>query len=259
MAGATIWKGSIHFGSTDVGVKLHAAVREERVQFHLLHARDQERLRQQMICAYEKRPVPATEQAKGFEAGEGKYVIMDPEELEQLVPASDRKIEVLEFVRSGQIDPFFVDRVYYLEPDMTGIQGKGYHALVKALQDLAVEGICTWTMRKRSFIGALQARGSALRLKTLRYADEVVPTASLGLQDVPLSERELNIGSGLIDKMTAPFEPHKFADEHRKKLQEMIAKKARGEQLAVTAPRRLEPTGPDDLLQALEASLKKAA
>ena len=40
MAGAAIWKGYIHFGDIDVPVKLHTAVKEERIQFHLLHRRD---------------------------------------------------------------------------------------------------------------------------------------------------------------------------------------------------------------------------
>jgi DNA end-binding protein Ku len=259
MSGATIWKGYIHFGETDVPVKLHSAVREERIQFHLLHTRDQARLRQQMICALEKRPVPAEEQSKGFEVEKGKYIIVDPEELEQIVPESNRMIEVHEFVTAAQIDPLFVDRVYYLEPDTTGIQGKGYATLARAMQELQVAGICTWTMRKRSYFGAVQASGRVLRLNTLRYVDEVVSAASLGLQDVPLSERELAIGSELIDKLTAPFEPLKFEDEHQKKLQEMIEKKARGENIAVLSPRRLRPTEPDELLQVLEASLKKAA
>jgi DNA end-binding protein Ku len=259
MAGATIWKGYIHFGDTDVAVKLHSAVREERIQFHLLHSRDQVRLRQQMICAYEKQPVPSEEQTKGFEVEEGKYLIVHPEELEQTVPENNRMIEIHEFVKTEQIDPIFVDRVYYLEPDLTNVQGKGYSALVSALKEMDVEGICTWTMRKRSYFGALQASGKVLRLSTLRYADEVIPAKSLGLQDVPLSEKELTIGSELIDKLTAPFEPQKFENEHQKKLQEMIEKKARGENIAVLTPRRLKPTEPDNLLQALEASLKKAA
>jgi DNA end-binding protein Ku len=256
MAGRAIWKGSIHFGDTDVPVKLHTAVKEERIQFHLLHRRDQLRLRQQMVCAYEKQPVPAEEQSKGFEVEEGKYVIVDPAELEQTVPESSRMIEIHEFVKTGQIDPIFFDRVYYLEPDM---EGKGYNALVKALKELDVAGICTWIMRKRSYFGALQARGKMLRLNTLRYADEVVQVGSLELQEVSLSEKELKIGSELIEKMTAPFEPQKFENEHQKKLQEMIDKKARGEKIAILVPRRLKPTESDKLLQALEASLKKAA
>jgi DNA end-binding protein Ku len=259
MAGATIWKGYIHFGDTDVAVKLHSAVKEERIQFHLLHTRDQVRLRQQMVCAYEKQPVPAEEQTKGFEVEDGKYIIVDPEELQQTVPESNRMIEVHEFVKTGQIDPIFLDRVYYLEPDIANIQGKGYGALVKALKEMDAVGICTWTMRKRSYLGALQASGKALRLNTLRYADEVASVKSLDLQDVPLSEKELTIGSDLIDKLTAPFEPRKFENEHQKKLQQMIEMKARGEKIAVLAPRRLKPTESDNLLQALEASLKKVA
>jgi DNA end-binding protein Ku len=259
MAGTTIWKGIIHFRNTDVPVKLHTAVKEERIQFHLLHRRDQVRLRQQMVCAYEKQPVPSEEQSKGFEVEDGKYIIIDPEELEQTTPESSRMIEVHEFVKTEQIDPIFLDRLYYLEPDIPDIHAKGYNALVGALKEMDVTGICTWTMRKRSYLGALQARGKILRLNTLRYADEVIPVESLKLQDVALSEKELKIGSDLINQLTAPFEPQKFENEHQKKLQDMIEKKARGEKIVVLAPRRLKATEPDRLLQALEASLKKAA
>jgi DNA end-binding protein Ku len=259
MAGATIWKGFIHFGETDVAVKLHSAVREERISFHLLHSTDQARLHQRMICAYEKQPVPGEEQIKGFEVEEGKYLIVDPAELEQTVPEQNRMIEIHEFVKAEQVAPVFVERVYTLEPDKSSPKGKGYAALVKALSDMGVVGICTWTMRKRSYFGALQAAGDVLRLNTLRHADEVVPAATLGLQTAELSERELSIGSELIEKMTAPFEPAKFVNEHEKKLQEMIDRKARGEKIEILEPRKLEPTGSDDLLKVLEESLKKAA
>jgi len=190
---------------------------------------------------------------------EGKYIIVDPEELEQTASESSRMIEVHEFVNTEQIDPIFFGRLYYLEPDNPDVQGKGFNALVKVLKELDVAGICTWTMRKRSYLGALQARGKILRLNTLRYADEVIPVESLQLEDVPVSEKELKIGSDLIKQLTAPFEPQKFVNEHQKKLQEMIEKKARGEKIAVLAPRHLKPTKSDELLQVLEASLKKAA
>jgi DNA end-binding protein Ku len=256
MAGRTIWKGNIQFGDVNVPVKLHTALREDRIQFHLLHRRDHARLRQQMVCAYEKKPVPMEEQAKGFELEEGKYIIVDPSELEQTAPESSRTIEVHEFVKTEQIDPVFRERVYYLEPDTSR---KTYNALVGALKDLDVEGICTWTMRKRSYLGALQLSGKILRLHTLRHADEVISVKSLELQKTSLSEKELKIGSYLIDQLTGHFQPHKFEDEHRKKLQYLIEKKARGEKIAVLRPRLLKPTASDKLLQALEASLKKVA
>lgn len=254
--GGAIWKGYIHFGETDVPVKLHAAVKEHRLQFHLLHKRDQVKLHQKMICAYEKVPVPPEEQIKGFEWEERRYILVDPAELEQAEPESSRMIEVHEFVKAAQIDPVFLERVYYLAPD-TPLTG--YNALVQALQEMDVEGICTWTMRKRTYLGALQARGKLLRLHTLRYADEVIPVKSLKLEKFSLSEKELEIGSYLVNQLTVPFQPQKFADEHQKKLQNLIERKARGEKIALLPPRRLKPTAPDKLLQALEASLKKVA
>jgi DNA end-binding protein Ku len=256
MAGGTIWKGAIHFGDTSVPVKLHAAVRDERIQFHLLHRSDLVRLHQQMICAYEKKPVPAESQTKGFEVEDGKYIIVDPEELEQTAPEGSRAIEVHEFVTVEQIDPMFLERVYYLEPDT--LLG-GYKELVEVLQETALAGICTWTMRKRSYLGALQASGKMLRLNTLRYADELVAVESLGLQEMPVSEKELRIGRDLIDQLSAPFLPQKFENEHRKKLQQLIEHKARGERITLLRPRLLKPTTSDKLLEALEASLKKVA
>jgi DNA end-binding protein Ku len=256
MAGRSIWKGHLRFGGVDVPVKLHTVVKEERISFHLLHKKDHVQLKQRMICAYEKMPVPLEDQIRGFKLEDGKYILIDPEELEQTQPEDSRIIEVHEFVKSAQIDPVFITRCYYLEPD---VQLKIYSALAAALTEMDVEGICTWTMRRRSYIGALQVSGKILRLNTLRYADEVIPVQSLELQNISLSEKELQIGSDLISRLTASFEPQKFENEHEKKLQKLIDKKARGEKIVILRPRRLKPTSSDNLLQTLEASLKKVA
>ena len=256
MAGRAIWKGNIHCGDMDVPVKLHPAVKEERIQFHLLHERDQVRLKQQMVCAFENAPVPPQEQTRGFAVEEGKYILVDPEELELTVPVESRVIEIHEFVAAGSIAPLFRDRVYYLEPDP---YGKAYSALAAALADRDVAALCTWTMRRRSYVGALEPRGDHLRLTALRYADEVIAAQSLAPPGIPLSEKELKIGTELINQLTAPFQPEKFTNEHQQKLQQLIDKKARGEKIAILRPRRRKPTESDKLLQALEASLKKVA
>jgi DNA end-binding protein Ku len=256
MSGRALWKGNIRFGEVEVPVKLHTAVKEERIQFHLLHRRDHVKLKQQMVCAYEKVAVPPEEQTRGFELEEGKFILIDPEELEQTEPEESRTIELHEFVKTGQIDPLFLERVYYLEPD---IHTKKYKGLAAALKEMDVEGICTWTMRKRSYVGALQVNGNILRLSTLRYADEVIPAKFLELEHVPLSEKELKIGSDLINQMAAPFQPEKFVNEHQKKLQHLIDKKTRGERIAILHPKLLRSTSSDKLLEALEASLKKVA
>jgi DNA end-binding protein Ku len=256
MSGRAIWKGVIQFSDISVPVKLHTAVHQDRIQFHLLHRRDSVRLHQQMICAYEKIPVPKEEQIKGYELEERKYIIVDPEELEQAGPEDGRLIEVHEFVKTVQIDPVFIERMYYLEPDASV---EGYSALAEALKETERAGICTWTMRKRSYVGALLISGKVMCLNTLRYADEVVHAKSLGLEEVSLSEKELKIAMNLINQLSAPFKPQKFENEHQKMLQALIDKKARGEKISILRPKRLKPTSPDKLLEALEASMKKTA
>jgi DNA end-binding protein Ku len=255
-ASRAIWKGNISFGEVQVPVKLHIAVKEERIQFHLLHRSDHVKLKRQMVCALEGSPVPLEEQARGFQLEDEKYILVNPEELERAEPEESRTIEVHEFVAPARIDPIFLERVHYLEPDEPA---KGYNALLGALGEMKVAGICTWTMRKRSYIGALKANGKILCLNTLRYADEVIPVKSLELPNAPLSEKELKVGEDLIRHLTGRFQPEKFENRHQKRLQDLIDRKARGEKIMILHPRRLKPTAPDKLLQVLEASLKKVA
>lgn len=254
--GSTIWIGDIHFSGADIPVKLHSAVSQQRVQFHLLHKKDRVRLQQQMICAAEKKPVPREEQVKGYHLDERKYVLIDPEEIEQAEPEKSRLIDVHEFVKLDSVDPVYMDRTYYLEPDASQ---KSYTAFAAALKNTGTCGICTWSMRKRAYYGALMPSGGAVRLCVLRYADEIISAASLGLEKFPLQDKELEIGTELIDRLTIPFEPGKYKDAHREKLMSLIEKKARGEKVLLLKPKHLKATDPEKLLETLKKSLKKAA
>jgi DNA end-binding protein Ku len=187
---------------------------------------------------------------------ERKYILIDPEELELAEPESGRTIDVHEFVKPREIDPVFIERTYYLEPDASN---KTYGAFAAALKEMDACGICTWVMRKRAYLGAVQSHGKTLRLNVLRYADEIVRPDSLALESFELSEKEVSIGGELINKFTVPFQPEKYVDEHQKKLMEMIVKKAHGKKIAVFAPKHLKPTSPGKLLETLEKSLKRAA
>lgn len=253
---STIWIGNIHFGDVKVPVKLHSAVKQDLIGFHLLHRTDRVKLRQQMVCAFDKLPVSAEEQVKGFMVDDRKYILIDPEELEQTEPEDSRTIEVSGFAKAGEIDPVFFERTYYLEPDASA---KSYAALAAALEETDAQGICSWVMRKRPYLGALGPAGKNLRLSVLRYADEVVAAKSLGLEEFALSEKELDIGSELINKLTVGFQPQKYTNEHLKKLRDLIDRKARGEKISLLRPRRLKSTEPDKLLEVLKKSLKKAA
>jgi DNA end-binding protein Ku len=267
-----IWNGSITVGPVAVLVKLHPAVREQRIQFNLLHKRDLVKLKRQMVCSLEGAPVPPEDQARGFELEGGRYILVDPTELEQADPEAGRGIEVREFVPAGDIDPVFLERGYFLEPvegdtsterrekrvaDVSAAHG--YAALAGALAEMHLAGICTWTMRRRSYLGALVAAGELLRLNTLRYASEVVKAGRLASAGEPLSARELAVGSELINHMTGSFKPEQFENRHQERLQELINRKARGQKIRLVRPKCRAATESSKLLSVLEASLKKVA
>ena len=250
----TVWIGNIHFRDINIPVKLHSSVMQNRIQFHLLHRTDMVRLRQQMICAYEKIPVASEEEVKGFRVDERKYILMDPAELEESEPEKSRMIEVHEFVKSGEIDPVYLERTYYLEPGVT--DNRSYSTLADALKETGMQGICTWVMKKKAYLGAIRSDGKTLKLSTLRYADEIIEVKSLGIEVFTLSEKELEIAGELIEKLTVNFQPEKYRNEHQQKLKELIKLKTRGGKVAVIKPRSRRTTPPDNLLEVLEESLR---
>ncbi|MDD5674579.1 MAG: hypothetical protein PHC61_10475, partial [Chitinivibrionales bacterium] len=85
------------------------------------------------------------------------------------------------------------------------------------------------------------------------------PITSLGLEEFELSEKELNIGSELVKRLTVKFQPQKYHNDHVMKLRALIDKKAHGEKIVLFRPRHLKPTASGNLLKVLEESLKKAA
>lgn len=248
-----MWKAAVVFDGVRIPVKMYSVVKEQHVDFHLLHDEDQVRLQQQMVCESEDKPVAAEEIARGLEVDEGTYVMVEAEELKELEPEGDRSIEVKRFVPSEQVDPRYYDRPYVLGPD--GEEEK-YAAMAEALGKSKKVGVCEWVVRKRSYTGALRCRGGPVELVTLRLAEEIVPARTLEVPEAKLGDRERKMAQYLVTEMSGPFEPEKFHDEFHEALQELIRAKAAGKKVkAKRAPSRA-PTGEDQLAKALEASVK---
>jgi DNA end-binding protein Ku len=255
MAGRAIFKGVIRTGDVDVPVKLHSAVREERVHFHLLHEKDHVRLEQRMYCSKEDEPVDPDDRVRGYEVRKGQYVVLDPEEIKAARPETDRAMEILHFVDEDEIDPRLYDRPYYLSPDG---EEKPYALLARALNETDRVGICRWAMRGKSYLGLLKPLDDLLLLVTLRHAHEVVDTGSLDLEHPEVKEKELEMAGDLIDELTSDFDPSEYRDEHQQRLMELIEKKAKGEEPEVEEAEAREATRPSELQEKLEASLEEA-
>ena len=249
-----IWKGVIRFGTAEVPVKLYAAVRDRSVHFRLLHGRSKAPVKQRMVDPTTGKEVPYEEIWRGFEVEEGVFVMLDEEELAELEPEPSRDIEVTRFLPVGTLDHQWYDRPYHLGPDGSNAD---YLALVKALEKEGREGIARWTMRKKSYSGALRVEEDHLVLITLRHAEEVIPVSAL---EAPKGRkpdaRELKMARQLVAALEAPFDPTEWRDEYRDRVLELVEAKAEGKVVKFPdAPKRTEA---EDLSASLEASIAAA-
>ena len=226
MSARAIWKGELKLNSTKVPVKLYSAVKDQTVRFHILDEKSKTRVKQHMVEPDSGKEVPSEEIQKGFEVEPGTFVILDPEELEKLVPEASREIEVTQFVPPKEIPPEYYDRPYYLGPD--GDQ-TAYFALAEALKKKEREGVARWVMRKQPYVGALRAEDDHLVLVTLRHAEEV-----LSAKDLPrpvgraADKKELSMAKQLVELLKGEFDPKEFKDEYRDRVMEFVEKKAKG-------------------------------
>jgi DNA end-binding protein Ku len=254
-----MWKGALRFGLIHVPVELHSAVREHRIPLHLLSP-DGKRLRNRLYDPESGREYTQDEALRGFDAGEGRHVVLREEELDAIRPDAEEGpvLEVEEFVDVSDIDPVLLHRPLYVVPEPSG--APAYRLLVKALGRTRRAAIVRFVMRRKQYLGALRSVEDTLQLNLLRYADEIVPFSAVGeAPTTRVDPRQLDVAVELVEAMTGTFCPERYRDGYRDRLEALIQRKAEGERVALPSP--AAPTAPratDDLLDALERSLREA-
>lgn len=255
MGARAIWKGTLHLGKREVPVKLYSAVEEKSVHFRLLHEKDLEPVRQQMVNPETGKPVDRDEIRKAYPVGKTRLLILEDEDLEELEPEASRDIEITRFVGPEEIDHRWYERAYYLGPD--GKNG-AYFALAEALGKQEKEGVARWTMRKKNYVGALRSVDGYLMLIVLRNAEEVVVADQLPAPEGrSLNKKELAMAEQLVDALSGEFDPSAYRDEYRARVMELVEAKAAGEKPKL---RKFRPRAEKEasLDEALAASLAGA-
>lgn len=253
----SIWSGSISFGLVNVPVKMTTAVSQKDVRFNQLHVKDNGRITQKRTCSVCGEEVTYDDLVKGYDVGGGRYVVIEPSELNSLDPEATHTIDIEEFVDLDQIDPLYFDHPYYLVPD--GRAAKPYALLVRAMAASNKVAIARVVLRTKQYLAAIRAKDDALVMSTLNYADEVLPTEGLDVPgiEVELTEKELQMAEQLIESLAAKFDPDKYHDDYRDAVLDLIARKDEGQEI-VMQPVAEAPSRVEDLMAALEASVKAA-
>jgi DNA end-binding protein Ku len=247
-----MWNGTLKLGKTGFAVKLYAAVEDVAVHFHLLHDRDHERLKQHMLNPASGEIRDPSQIHKAFEIKAGTFVLLEDAELAKLEPKASRDIQIERFIPETALEPVWYERPYYLGP---AGKSQEYFALADVLAREKLVGLAYWVMRKRPYHGALRAHGDYLTLSSLHSAEEVVQAPKLAPLAKAGDAREVAMAEQLVQALAGEFDPTQFKDEHRERVRELIAAKAKGKTLKLPPRERKRPQR--DLGSALEQSLKQ--
>jgi DNA end-binding protein Ku len=252
---STVWKGHLTFGLVSLPVKLFSAARGESVSFNQLHKSDHSRVKQVLFCQVEDKPVPRSELVKGYEYEKDKYVVIDDEDVKKAAPPTARTMEILEFVKTDEVDPVYMESSYYMAPDEAG--EKPYALLFEGLRRTGYVALAKIAMHNREHIVIIRPGANGMILHTMYYADEVRKVEEFRTDTTLIKDKEVDLARMLIESLAAPFEPDKYKDTYRENLMTMIKAKVEGKEL-VEAPtaERLAPVV--DIMEALKMSLAQA-
>ncbi|MFL5912871.1 MAG: Ku protein [Gaiellaceae bacterium] len=258
----SIWTGSLSFGLVNVPVQILSAVRDLDLHFRQLHAKDNVPVETQRWCSEEEKEVPYEAITHSYERDSGKSVIVTDEDLEAVEPRKTRTIDIQDFVDLAEVDPIYFDHPYWLVPagDDEG-STRAYRLLLGVMEQTDHAALGRFVMRAKEYLAIVRARDGALSLTTLRFHDEVrstkdVPSAS-GKSTKP-AKKELDAAVALIEALAGDWKPEKHKDEYRKRLQKVVERKRKGQEVEVPEGTDEQPAPVSDLMAALEESLKQA-
>src|SRR6478609_4248255 len=167
-----IWTGSISFGLVQVPVRLVGATKNRDVSFNQLEEGTGARIRYKKVSDATGDEVPAERIKRGYEISKGRYVMIEPDELDVLRPKGSHAIEIEEFVDLDEIDPLYFEQPYYLVPDPKGV--KPYKLLVEAMRELNKVAIGRIIVRSKERLVAIRTVDGMLCIETMRYAEQVL-------------------------------------------------------------------------------------
>src|SRR5438045_3579111 len=134
-----LWKGAISFGLVSIPVELHTAVRDHRPHFRMLHAKDKSPVRFERVCIRDGHPVAWEDLVKGYEYEKGRFVILTKDDFRAAAVEKTRTVDILDFVKTEEIDDRFFETPYFLVPVKGG--ERAYALLREAMRESGRIGI----------------------------------------------------------------------------------------------------------------------
>jgi DNA end-binding protein Ku len=240
MAGRAYWKGYLKLSLVSCPVKLFSATQASaaRIHFNMLHKKTMNRVQQQYKDP-ELGEVDRADLVKGYQFEKDKYVVVTPEELDEIEIESSKTIDIDGFVDEGDIDPIYLDSPYYMLPDGP-IAEETYEVILEAMRKAHKVALARIVLNGRERPVALHPLAEGLKLTTLRSAKEVrQPSTTFEPLNVKVTKDMLDMASQIIAGKKTKFRPEQFEDRYENALMELVRSKiSGGEPVIAKVPER---------------------
>lgn len=249
--------GTISFGLVSIPVKLYStSVSASKISLNWINPDTGSRVKMKFVDPTTDEIVERGDLVKGYEFAKGQYVIFSEEELEEVVFKATHSIDIKEFVPLEEVDPIYFDSAYYLGTNTGG--ERPYKLLANVMREKQRAAIATYAARGKNYLVLLRPFEEGLIMQTLRYAEELRAFDEVPVEDAEVNDSELTLAKQIVDQISSDaFEPDKYEDEQKGRMQEIISRKIEGQE--ITAAPEEEPQGQIiDLMEALKSSLAES-
>jgi DNA end-binding protein Ku len=257
----TVWKGALSLGLVNVPVGLYTATQDKTVHLNQFETGTTDRIRYKKVNERTGEEVEARDISKGFNIGGGEFVILTDEELASAEPERSRLIEITDFIELSAIDPIYYRSTYYLAPEGEAAT-KAYALLRQVMTETNQVAIGTLVMRNKEYLVAVRPDDGVLKLQTMYFPDEIQLPGKV-LPDLPesveLSDREVSMGKLLLETMATEWNPTRYHDTHRQKVEALVEEKRLGNDVIEHSTEETAPVRVVDLMEALSASIKASS
>jgi DNA end-binding protein Ku len=250
------WKGYLKLSLVTCPVALYpASSQADKTSFHQINRKTGNRLRQQMVDEETGKVVDKDDKGRGYELPSGKYVEIEPEELEAVEVESTHTIDIDKFVPESDIDKRYYERPYYIVPEGKG-GAEAFAVIRDAMKDKGKVALARIVFANREHILAVEAWGKGMLGTTLRYDYEVRDEAEFfkGILSPRVNKEMIELASHILDSKSGRFDASKFKDEYELALRKLVKRKASGK--TIDLPAEKEDRGNVvDLMEALRQSV----
>jgi DNA end-binding protein Ku len=235
------WSGQFQISLVSFGIQLFPATEaKSEIHFHQLDRRTGERIRHQNVSGDDD-PLDKDQIVKGYEYSKGEYVMIEPEDIENLRIPSRQTLEVAQFVDRDQLSPEFFEKPYFVTPENPS-QAEAFAVVRKAMQSSRRVAVGKIAFGGREHLLAVAApeddKQLGMMAYTLRYSEELRDPAEYfdGIKRIAIDKDQLNLALELIKRKSSAFDPARFTDEYETALRAMVEAKVNHAPLPKDSP-----------------------